>query len=182
MKDRVIEIPQRLIIAIVSLFVVIVLIVAILLIINNMGIQKEVQPTEELLDTTQTVEAESKEYEAIISDLAAAIARDIADGTAYENPQSYTATEAFVSFLEKIANDMRESGIEPSTSFIRYEGEPVITRMNVEVADISVHVVYRDTAMASDTFYLAEIEVHLVNDGIWKIDSVSIQQKGGINP
>jgi len=182
MKDRVIEIPRRLIIAIVSLFVVIVLIVTTLLIINNMGIQDEVQPTEELIDATQSLEVESKEYEANMSGLAAAIARDIADGTAYKNPQGYTATEAFISFLDKIANDMRESGVEPSTSFIRYEGEPVITRMSDEVADISVHVVYRDTALASDKFYLAEIEVHLVNDSIWKIDSVSIQQKGGINP
>ena len=111
-------------------------------------------------------------------DLASKVAQAIADGTAYQKPDRFAVTPKFTMFLESIANGLEEAGIKSSTTFVRFEGEPIVTIMTNEFADVSVHVVYRDREVQPSVLHLSEIVVHLVEDDGWKVDSIRTHPKG----
>lgn len=183
MSERVIDIPRRLII----LFIVVVLLVVGIVLTGSWMSNRDTYPVgthvvKTALSSAQISETSTAEAVVEIYSMAETIARDIADGSTYINTGKYAATNDFIFFLDQIAKNMEESGLDPSTTFVRYEGEPLATIMTNEFAEVSVHVVYRDTALSPDALYLAEIEVYLVNDGDWQIDSILVQQKGGILP
>jgi hypothetical protein len=123
---------------------------------------------------------EGREHSAL--DLAAEVAQAIADGTAYRKPDRFAATPKFTTFLENIANGLEEAGIKSSTTFVRFEGEPIVTIMTNEFADVSVHVVYRDRDVQPSVLHLSEIVVHLVQDDRWKVDSIRTHPKGVVEP
>jgi hypothetical protein len=110
--------------------------------------------------------------------LATEVAQAIADGKAYEELDRFAATSKFTTFLENIANGLEESGAKPTTTFVRFEGEPIVTIMTNEFADVSVHVVYRDREVQPSVLHLSEIMVHLVQDDGWKVDSIRTHPKG----
>jgi hypothetical protein len=132
--------------------------------------------------TAPQSESSSEGREHVALDLAAEVAQAVADGTAYQEPDRFATTPKFTTFLENIANGLEETGIKPSTTFVRFEGEPVVTIMTNEFADVSVHVIYRDREQQPSVLHLSEIVVHLVQDDGWKVDSVRTQPKGVIEP
>jgi hypothetical protein len=127
-------------------------------------------------------ESSSEGSKLAVLDLAVEVAQAIADGTAYQEPNRFAATPKFTTFLENIANGLEEAGIKPSTTFVRLEGEPIVTIMTNEFADVSVHVVYRDRDLHPSVLRLSEIVVHLIREDGWKVDSIRTHQKGVVEP
>jgi hypothetical protein len=123
-------------------------------------------------------ESSTRSRELAALDLAAEVAQAIADGTVNHEPDRFAATPKFTTFLERIANGFEESGTKPSMTFVRFKGEPAVTIMTDEFADVSVHIVYRDRDLYPSVLHLSEIVVHLVHDDGWKVDSIRTHPKG----
>jgi hypothetical protein len=137
--------------------------------------------TDQIPDTEHTTlqsELSDEGRKLVALNLAARVAQAIADGNAYEELDRFAATSKFMTFLKHIANGLEESGTKTSTTFVRFEGEPIVTIMTDEFADVSVHVVYRDREVHPSVLHLSEIVVHLVQDDGWKVDSIRTHPKG----
>jgi hypothetical protein len=183
-RTRTIEISTRRLIAVLGLLLLIGAAIFVFIIRGHWRLAASVNAgsgTDQIPDTEHaTLQSElSDEGRKLVAlNLAAEVAQAIADGKAYEEPDRFTATPKFTTFLENIANGLEEAGIKSSTTFVRFEGEPIVTIMTDEFADVSVHVVYRDRDLHPSVFHLSEIVVHLVQDDGWKVDSIRTHPNG----
>jgi hypothetical protein len=178
MKERTVEIPRKLFIAFVTVAIIAVIAVVAIFIVNGSKKETASLSTEVPIAAAQTSASTNQDAEEIISMMAAEISKAVIDGSAFSDPNMFATTENFLAFLAERATYLEETGEHVTSAFVRYEGDPVVTIFTDSFADVSVHVVYTDSAITPGVLYLAEIEVHLVQNGEWKIDRIQLQPKG----